>query len=67
MGIYGAGLATAIGSVISFVVMLTLCMQEKHTPNSKNTKALGQATRDFYYRISDLFYRCGNGYSYGAF
>ena len=40
MGIYGAGLATAIGSVISFVVMLTHFMSRKNTLRLVKTEML---------------------------
>ena len=42
MGIFGAGLATAIGSVLSFIVMLS------HFRTKKNTLALRRPSRLFY-------------------
>ena len=46
MGIYGAGLATAIGSVISFIVMLTHFISRKNTLRLVKTPALFTKLRE---------------------
>lgn len=46
MGIFGAGLATAIGSGISFLVMLTHFCSRKNTLRLVKPEALGRKLRD---------------------
>ncbi len=48
MGIYGAGLATAIGSVISFVVMLTHFVCRKNTLRIVKTQKLSGKLREIF-------------------
>ena len=45
MGIYGAGLATAIGSVLSFIVMLTHFVSHKNTLRLVKTEGLWKKLR----------------------
>lgn len=46
MGIYGAGLATALGSAVSFLVMLTHFVSRKNTLRLLRPEKLGQKLRD---------------------
>ena len=66
MGIYGAGLATAIGSGISFAVMLTHFASRKNTLRIVKTQKLPYKLREIAVTgFSTFFYRCGNGNTYG--
>lgn len=57
MDVMGVGIATAMGSVFSLLVMLSHFLGKKNTAFGKARKAFFQ-TENYY-----LFYRCGNGYS----
>ena len=62
MGAYGAGLATAIGSAISFLAMLShFFMKKKYPPAGKTGRTSEKIKRDHSHRILYIFYRCGHG------
>ena len=57
MGIFGAGLATAFGAVVSFLVMLShFCSEKKHTDSSKTDQNDGEIEGNIGYRLFDIFY-----------
>lgn len=63
MGIMGAGLATAMGSVFSLLLMLTHFRSRKNTIKpEKPTKAVFHAEINQRDGLFHLFHRCGNGY-----
>ena len=61
MGAYGAGLATAIGAAITFVVLMTHFLTKKNTLRLVRPKGLVQKLGKISVTGFPLFYRCGHG------
>lgn len=66
MGVYGAGLATAIGSAISFLVMLTHFLSKRNTLRLVCPRAAAKAGENHRYGFFELFHRRGDGHSDSA-
>ena len=63
MGVYGAGLATAIGSGISFLVMLIHFVSRKNTLRLVRPERLGEKAPG-YLRYWLFYFLCGRGHGH---